>query len=112
MPKPGIKQVREKFDKSNVKCFNCQEKGHYAHECRAKKKSPNGAWLGMVPNLCNTLGSCLIGNLNGRKVQMIIDSGRSRVNSLVNEKFVCQDYYSGDSIMIITANGDIGLKSL
>ena len=41
MPKPGIKQVREKFDKSNVKCFNCQEKGHYAHECRVKKKSPN-----------------------------------------------------------------------
>ena len=37
--KPDFGKFRDKFDKSKVKCFNCQEKGHYAHECR-KKKTP------------------------------------------------------------------------
>jgi hypothetical protein len=101
---PKFKQTRDKSNyKSNVKCFNCQEKGHYAHECRAKKKSQNGACLGWAP-LCTTLGSCLDGNLNGEKVQMIIDSGCSR--TLVHEKFVNRNYYTGERIMIVTANGE------
>ena len=57
----------------------------------------------MAP-LCTILGNCLFGNLNGKNVQMIVDSGCSR--TLVHEKFVIQDYYTGESIMIITANGD------
>jgi hypothetical protein len=78
-------------------------RSHYAHECRAKKKSQNGACLGWAP-LCTTLGSCLDGNLNGEKVQMIIDSGCSR--TIVHEKFVNRNYYTGESIMIVIANGE------
>ncbi|CAB3985381.1 Retrovirus-related Pol poly from transposon [Paramuricea clavata] len=43
--KPDFGKFRDKLDKSRVKCFNCQEKGHYAHECRKKKKQ-NAALLG------------------------------------------------------------------
>jgi hypothetical protein len=38
------------------------------------------------------------------KVQMIIDSGCSR--TIVQEKFVNRNYYTGESIMIVTANGE------
>lgn len=65
------------INKSNVKCFKCQEKGHYAHECRVRKKFQSGACLGIAP-LCTILGNCLLGKLNGKNVQMIIDSGCSR----------------------------------
>ncbi|CAB4034098.1 Retrovirus-related Pol poly from transposon [Paramuricea clavata] len=68
--KPDFGKFRDKLDKSKVKCFNCQEKGHYAHECRKKNKQ-NAAFLGKG---YNTLGSYIVGNLNGNKVQMIIDS--------------------------------------
>ena len=90
-------------NKSNVKCFNCQEKGHYAHECRVRKKFQSGACLGMAP-LGTILGNCSFGKVNGKNVRMIIDSGCSR--TLVHEKFVNGDYYTGESITIITANGD------
>ena len=26
------------FDKSKVRCYNCNKKGHYARECKDKKK--------------------------------------------------------------------------
>src|SRR5215472_15127037 len=29
-------------DKSNIICYNCNKKGHYAKECRSKPKKPNG----------------------------------------------------------------------
>ena len=52
-------------NKSNVKCFNYQEKGHYRHESRVRKKFQSGACLGMAP-LCTILGNCLFGKLNGK----------------------------------------------
>ena len=30
--------TRKPFDKSKVRCYNCQEFGHFAHECKNKKK--------------------------------------------------------------------------
>ena len=99
-----FRQIQDRvINKSNVKCFKCQEKSHYAHECRVRKKFHSGACLGVAP-LCTILGNCLLGKLNGENVQMTIDSGCSR--TLVHEKFVSGDYYTGESIMIITANGD------
>ena len=100
--KPDFGKFRDKFDKSKVKCFNCQEKGHYAHECR-KKKTQNAALLGMTKGY-NTLGSYIVGNLNGNKVQMIIDSGCSR--TLVHENLVSKNSFTGENITVITANGD------
>ena len=100
--KPDFGKFRDKFDKSKVKCFNCQEKGHYAHECR-KKKNQNAALLGMTKGY-NTLGSYIVGNLNGNKVQMIIDSGCSR--TLVHENLVSKNSFTGENITVITANGD------
>ena len=42
-----FRQTQDRVNnKSNVKCFNCQEKGHYAHECRVRKKFQSGACLG------------------------------------------------------------------
>ncbi|MCI35885.1 retrovirus-related Pol polyprotein from transposon TNT 1-94, partial [Trifolium medium] len=31
------KNGKKKFDKSNIKCYNCQKKGHFADECWSKK---------------------------------------------------------------------------
>ena len=76
-------QIQDRvINKSNVKCFKCQEKGHYAHKCRVRKKFQSGTCLGVAP-LCTILGNCLLGKLNGKNVQMIIDSGCSR--TLVHE---------------------------
>ena len=39
-----FRQIQDRvINKSNVKCFKCQEKGHYAHECHARKKFQSGA---------------------------------------------------------------------
>ena len=57
----------------------------------------------MAP-LGTIFGNCLFGKLNGKNVRMIIDSGCSR--TLVDEKFANGEYYTGESITIITANGD------
>ena len=32
------KVYNKEFDNSKVKCYNCDNKGHYARECEAKKK--------------------------------------------------------------------------
>nr|GEX83171.1 ribonuclease H-like domain-containing protein [Tanacetum cinerariifolium] len=29
------------FDKSNVECYNCHKKGHFARECRALRNQDN-----------------------------------------------------------------------
>ena len=52
----------------------------------------------------NTLGSYIVGDLNGNKIQMIIDSGCSR--TLVHEKLVEQNSFTGEFISVITANSD------
>ena len=33
---------RGKFDKSKVKCFSCQEKGHYSYECKNRNPAQEG----------------------------------------------------------------------
>ena len=68
-------KFQNNFDKSKVKCFSCKEKAHYAHECSEKKKrTQNPVLLGMSKGY-NTLGSYIVGDLNGNKIQMIIVLG-------------------------------------
>lgn len=38
----GSGRTRRKSDKTNVKCFRCQEKGHYARECPSPVVVPRG----------------------------------------------------------------------
>jgi len=35
LPSAKKKPVKKQLDKSKIKCFKCQKKGHYAHECRS-----------------------------------------------------------------------------
>ena len=42
----GKLEQRGKFDKSKVKCFSCQEKGHYAYECK-NRNTDKGGHLGI-----------------------------------------------------------------
>ena len=37
-PHPKEKEHHKNFDKTKVKCFNWNKKGHYARECREKKR--------------------------------------------------------------------------
>ena len=77
-------KFQNNFDKSKVKCFSCKGKGHYAHECPEKKKrTQNPVLLGMSKGY-NTLGSYIVSDLNGNKIQMIIDSGCSRIWCMKN----------------------------
>jgi hypothetical protein len=36
--KDGNQSAHKPFDKSSVKCYNCQKLGHFAKECRSKRK--------------------------------------------------------------------------
>ena len=38
----GKLEQKEKFDKSKVKCFSCQEKGHYSYECKNRDPAKEG----------------------------------------------------------------------
>ncbi|MCI46616.1 retrovirus-related Pol polyprotein from transposon TNT 1-94, partial [Trifolium medium] len=35
----GRRGGMKKFDKRNIKCYNCQKYGHFADECRSKDES-------------------------------------------------------------------------
>jgi hypothetical protein len=92
-------EQRGKFDKSKVKCFSCQEKGHYAYECK-NRNTDKGGHLG----ISSTPGYKISDRMNGRIIDMVIDSGCCR--TLVHEKFVGNNRYTGELMTVLMANGD------
>lgn len=96
---------------SDIKCYNCQDFGHYANRCSKpdrRKLGVKGAATGLLcfkPLVGNKLNDySIIGQIEGKDARMLVDSGCTR--TLVHRRFVPKNAETGDFISVLLANGE------
>ena len=93
-------------DKSNMECYNCHKKGHFAWQCPQKKKKKkdagqNCAFMAMSSSRCNELRDSAeaFAKMDAKDV-WLLDSGASRHITFRREWFESFSPCTGEKVML------------
>lgn len=105
-------KAKERTPKELIKCYNCQELGHYANSCPKSDRRKLAAKGNAQGYLCfkpideemNVKSFSLTGRINCDEAKMLVDSGCSR--TLVHRKFLRPQMKTGQFMSVLLANGE------
>ena len=92
------KKVKSKRDKKDVVCYNCDKKGHYARDCKLKKKDSNES-----NGVASVAFLSIEGNNESITTQWILDSGAT--HHMTNVDLL--ELKEQDTTKVICADGKI-----
>ena len=106
-PKPVPIPVRRNT-RPTITCYKCGKPGHMSFNCgKGNNRPAQGYLLCMTPLTSEHLEfpPCNVrGKIGGKSAEMVVDSGCTR--TLVHERFVKNDAFTGDKISVLTATGE------